>query len=233
MRRIGAIAGGPATLAELLADLLGPDSTFVVPAFTARNSTTTRRFRSLTRGMTREQVAAEEARIPGFDRLTTPAQDVGAFAEFIRGHPGSLRSDHPQTSFAALGPGASELLADHALDCHLGEKSPLAKLYAANALVVLIGVGFGVCSCFHLAEHRLSTPAPRRGYRCYVQEGGRRVLREFVAVDADDRDFTRLGEAMKDEPFVCRGRLGGAEVHWFPLRRAVEFAIARLPGRPA
>ena len=227
LRRVGPLADGPATLAEAVQDVLGPRSTIVVPTFTARNSTTTRRFRHLTAGMTPEQIAAEEAKIEGFDRSTTPAQDVGAFAEFIRRRPAAVRSDHPQTSFTALGPSATELTRDHALDCHLGERSPLAKLYAADAIVLLLGEGFDdVCTCFHLAEHRLPTPASRRLFRCYVLKEGRRTLREFMAAEVDDSDFGRLGTAMAaGSPFIQRGRVGRTTASWFPLRAAVDFAV--------
>ncbi len=227
LRRVGPLADGPSTLAEALQDVLGPRSTIVVPTFTASNSTTTRRFRRLTAGMTPEQIATEEANIEGFDRSTTPAQDVGAFAEFIRRRPAAVRSDHPQTSFTALGPSATELTRDHALDCHLGERSPLAKLYTADAIVLMLGEGFDdVCTCFHLAEHRLPTPAPRRLFRCYVLEEGRRTLREFMATEADDSDFGRLGAAMAaGSPFVHRGRVGQTAASWFPLRAAVDFAV--------
>lgn len=227
LRRVGPLANGLATLAEALQDVLGPRSTIVVPTFTARNSTTTRRFRRLVAGMTPEQIAAEEAKIEAFDRTKTPAQEVGAFAEFIRQHPEAVRSDHPQTSFTALGPAATELTRDHALDCHLGERSPLAKLYTADAIVLLLGDGLeDVCTCFHLAEHRLPTPAPQRLYRCYVLEGGRSTLREFMAAEADDSDFGRLGAAMAAQsPFVHRGRVGRTTASWFPLRAAVDFAV--------
>jgi aminoglycoside 3-N-acetyltransferase len=227
LRRVGPLADGVATLAEALQDVLGPRSTIVVPTFTARNSTTTRRFRRLVAGMTPEQIAAEEARIEGFDPSTTPAQDVGPFAEFIRRRPGAVRSDHPQTSFTALGPAATELTRDHALDCHLGEQSPLAKLYTADAIVLLLGEGIEhACTCFHLAEHRLPTPAPQRLYRCYVLEGGRRTLREFMAAEADDSDFGRLGAAMAARSsFVHRGWVGRTTASWFPLRAAVDFAV--------
>jgi aminoglycoside 3-N-acetyltransferase len=229
LRGVGRLAEGPATLARALKDVLGPRSTIVVPAFTARNSTTTRRFRLLTAGMTAEEVADEETKIEAFDRDTTPAQDVGAFAEFIRRHPSAVRSNHPQTSFAAVGPAARALTDGHALDCHLGNRSPLGKLYAADAIVLLLGIaaeGFGdVCTCFHLAEHRLPTAAPWRLYRAYVAEAGSRALREFVAAELDDSDFGRIGAEMAAEAaFVRHGHVGNAAAIWFPLRAAVDFA---------
>jgi aminoglycoside 3-N-acetyltransferase len=224
---VGPLADGAATLAEALQDVLGPRSTIVVPTFTARNSTTTRRFRRLTAGMTPEQIATKEAKIEAFNRLTTPAQDVGAFGEFIRQRPEAVRSDHPQTSFTALGPAATELTRNHALDCHLGERSPLAKLYTADAIVLLLGEGLDdICTCFHLAEHRLPTPPPQRLFRCYVLESGRRTLREFMATEADDSDFGRIGTAMAAQsPFVHHGRVGRTTASWFPLRAAVDFAV--------
>lgn len=226
MRRLGPLAGGAATLLQILQSVLGPGTTIIVPTFTTRNSTTTRRFRRLIFGMTPKQATAEEAKIDGFDPANTPAQDVGAFAEFLRSRPGTVRSNHPHTSFAALGCAAFTLMCNHPLDCHLGERSPLAKLYLADALVLQLGDGLDhACTCFHLAEHRLPHPAPRRMYRAYVIEDGQRRLREFMAADLDDSDFARLGTAMRTQTaFVRCGPVGQTTVSWFPLRAAVDFA---------
>ena len=86
-------------------------------------------------------------------------------------------------------------------------------------IVLLLGVGFkDACTCFHLAEHRLPTPAPRRLFRCYVLENSRKIRREFMAPEADDSDFGRLGAAMAARaPFVHRGRVGRTTACWFPL----------------
>ena len=226
MRRLGPLSGGAATLLQVLHRVLGPRSTIVVPAFTARNSTTTRRFRSRIVGMTPAQATAEEARIEGFDTAVTPAQDVGAFAEFLRRRAGAVRSDHPQTSFAALGGAASTLMRDHPLECPLGERSPLGKLYSADALVLQIGARLDhACTCFHLAEHRLPRPAARRMHRAYVIESGRRRLLEFMAADLDDSDFALLGDAMRAQTGSVRcGPVGRGTASWFSLREAVDFA---------
>lgn len=226
LRRVGRPVGGPAAVAAALSDVLGPRSTIVVPAFTARNSTTTREYRRRTARMTPEQREAAEAQIAPFNPRSTPAQDVGAFAEYIRGLPGSVRSAHPQTSFAALGPDAMGMTRDHALDCHLGERSPLARLYERDAVVLLLGVDFDVCTAFHLAEHRLPWPAPRRPYRAYVLRDGRRARCDFEAPEADDRDFGRIGEALrKGTGVVSTGVVGDALTCWVPLRKAVDFAV--------
>ena len=225
LSHVGALLDGPRTLVDALRGACGPRATIAVPTFTAGNSTTTRAYLRRTAGMTREQLRAEEATIPGFDVGVTPSQNVGVVAEYLRTAPGSLRSDHPQTSFGANGPRAAELVEVHELDCHLGDESPLGRLYAHDAVVVLIGVGFDVCTCFHLAEYRLDEPPPMRRYRTFVTNDGRRELRQFLAPDTDDRDFARIGDEMAMEPFVHRGRIGRASVHWFRLRAAVDFAV--------
>jgi aminoglycoside 3-N-acetyltransferase len=228
MRRIGWIEGGSATLAAALLDVLGPDATLIVPTHTAGNSTTTQAFQAATRGMTPAQVAEVEARIPAFDRASSPSHGMGTLAEHIRRHPGSVRSDHPQASFAALGPRADDLMAVHDLDCHLGERSPLGSLYSADAQVLLLGVGFEACTALHLAEYRLPWALASQTYRCYRMESGRRVLTEFVAARPDDTDFHLLGRELDMEPFVRRGHVGYAQARALRMRHAVDFAVEWL-----
>lgn len=225
LRRVGQLANGPAALVDALRDTCGRRSTLVAPAFTADNSTTSRAYRRRTAGMTPRQLLTYEAEMPGFDPAVTPSQNVGVVAECIRRNPDSVRSQHPQTSFTAIGPHAEELLAVHALDCHLGEKSPLGQLYEHDAVVLLIGVGFAVCTCFHLAEYRLDRAAPLRLYRTHVLNGGRRELHEFIAPETNDGDFARIGDEMARQPFVHVGRVGNALVFWFRLRHGVDYAL--------
>lgn len=228
---------GPAADAVLpaLRTALGPDGTLVVPAFTAGNSDTSPEYRSQTKGLTERQLMAHHADMPPFDPLRTPAQGMGRLAEAVRSSPGAVRSTHPQTSFAAVGARAAELMARHAEDCHLGENSPLARLYAAGAHILLIGVGYDVCSAFHLAEYRTADP-PRREYRCVVLRDGQRRWISYKDVDLDDSDFAALGEAYEVHDAalpalaVRHGRLGAAESRALPLTAAVDFATGWLAG---
>ncbi|SCF48589.1 aminoglycoside 3-N-acetyltransferase [Micromonospora matsumotoense] len=169
LSRVRPVPGVPATLLAALRDALGDDGTVVVPTQTAGNSVTSPAFRAATVGLTPARAAAVEAAIEPFDPARSPAQGRGAFAEHVRRQADARRSAHPQTSFAALGPTATTLTVRHDLDCHLGDRSPLGALYAADALVLLLGVDWSVCTAFHLAEYRCRRPAPRRAYRCYVR----------------------------------------------------------------
>jgi len=153
---------------------------------------------------------------------------MGRLAEEIRTSPGAIRSVHPQTSFAALGPLAGPLMSGHRLDCHLGEFSPLARLYDVNARILLLGVGYDACTAFHLAEYRYVAEPQRRQYRCVVTDGGRRRWHRYEDVLLDDRDFGQLGADLERTGMAVAGLVGAAECRLLPLVSAVDFAVVWL-----
>ncbi|TMR14323.1 AAC(3) family N-acetyltransferase, partial [Nonomuraea turkmeniaca] len=193
LKRLGRTEGGAATVVAALRRLLGDEGTLVVPSGTSSNSDTSRLYRTAVAGMTPEEAASYRSRMPAYDPATTPSDLMGRIAEHVRTLPGALRSAHPQTSFAAVGPRAAEIIEGHARDCLLGEKSPLARLYDAGALVLLLGVGYDKCTAFHLGEYRYTDRPPRRGYRAVVDDGNGRVWWEFEDVAVYDGDFAALG----------------------------------------
>ena len=127
--------------------------------------------------------------MPPYEPDTTPCPTMGALAECVRTTPGAVRSAHPQTSLAGLGPRAAELLGGHDPHCHLGERSPLARLYAADAHVLLLRVGFEVCSALHLAEYRMTPPPPTPDVP--LRGRGEGQLDRVRGLALDDSDFAR------------------------------------------
>ncbi|GAA3477895.1 aminoglycoside N(3)-acetyltransferase [Streptomyces yanii] len=231
MRAVGAVSGGAGAVIGALRDALGEDGTLIVPSFTPENSDTSPQYRNRVRGLADHDREAVRASMPPFDPATTAAPSMGRLAEAVRLTPGAARSSHPQTSFAALGPLAGKLLAHHRPDCHLGEDSPLARLYDVRAHVLLLGTGFDSCTAFHLGEYRVPTP-PRRTYRCVVTTRGRRHWWEYEDVALDDSDFAALGAefARTDNGAAVRsGPVGSATGRLFDFTDAVDFAARRLP----
>ena len=235
LRSLGRAEGGADTVLSALRRALGPDGTLVVPAFTSDNSDRSAAHLERVRGLSDEARTAFRESMPPFDRATTPSTGLGILAETTRLHPRSLRSAHPQTSFAALGPHAAQIVEDHSPDCHLGESSPLARLYDLRAQILLLGVGYDRCTAFHLGEYRVKAP-PRRSYRCVIRLNGRRQWWEYDDIALDDSDFGTLGadfEAAKAGA-VRSGPVGKAHCRLVNFAEAVDYARNWLPAhRPA
>jgi aminoglycoside 3-N-acetyltransferase len=149
---------------------------------------------------------------------------MGAVAEVVRTRPGARRSGHPHRSFAAYGPAADALLARHDLDDPVGEGSPLAALYAADAQALLLGVGYDKCTSLHLAEARSGLPVTRVPNGAPVLDDGQRRWVTFDEPAVDDTDFVALGQAFAAEGGERAGQVGDADARLVDVRALVDFA---------
>lgn len=223
---LGGSGLAPVVVRRALQDVLGPGGTLVVPAFTPENSDTSVAYIERTAHMTPAEREADRAAMEPYDPLRTPCPAMGAFAEHVRSAPGAHRSAHPQTSFAAVGRRAAPLMDGHDLRCHLGERSPLAKLYAERAQVLLLRTGFGECSSFHLAEYRAWPDPPLRTYRCVAgRTPGSWIAYQDVVLD--DSDFAAIGSRLPED-LVTRRVLHGRSVSLLALRDAVDHACREM-----
>ncbi|WP_329115612.1 aminoglycoside N(3)-acetyltransferase [Streptomyces sp. NBC_01465] len=221
---LGWVCGGRVAVVQALLDALGPDGTLVVPAHTGDNSDPKDWGNP---PVPEEWWPAVREATPAYDPLTTPTSGIGVIPEAVRSWPGALRSAHPQTSFAAVGPAAAVLTAGHAQDCMLGERSPLARLEKADARVLLLGAGFDSCTAFHLAEYRIPSPVAENGRAVMTPQGRRWVTVRETSVSSDR--FDELGADYERDRPVVRGTVGAATVRLFPLADAVAYAEKWLP----
>jgi aminoglycoside 3-N-acetyltransferase len=230
LRPIGPVDGGGATLLQALIDVAGPHATLVVPTHTTLNSLTSRAHRAAVARLDEDELARYIADMPGFDPARSPSEGMGALAEQVRTSPSAERSHHPITSFSALGPHARDCTSVHDLNCHLGDRSPLGWLYAADASILLLGVGYTVCTAFHLAEYHLPWAPPIQLYHCFTAEEGERVTREFAAPALDDSDFGQLGAELEaaDPDGLRKGEVGSGTGRLVPFRAAVDFGVSWL-----
>ncbi|MFB7597001.1 aminoglycoside N(3)-acetyltransferase [Streptomyces sp. NPDC056160] len=215
LKSLGWVCGGPVAVVRGLLDALGPDGTLVVPAHSGDLSDPALWGDPPVPAQWWDTIRAT---MPAYDPPTTPTRGVGVVPETVRTWPGAHRSAHPQTSFAAIGPRAREITDAHATDCRLGERSPLARLEAAGARVLLLGAGYDACTCFHLAEYRI--PAPR------VREGrpGPHGWETVTEVSITSERFDELGHDFERDRPVARGKVGAADARLFPLADAVAYA---------
>lgn len=147
---------------------------------------------------------------------------MGVISETVRTWPGAVCSAHPQTLFAAVGLQAASLMAGHSLDCRLGEQSPLARLEGAKACVLLLGVCFGSCTAFHLAEYRMPAPVADISFAAITEEGRRWITMRDTSIS--DERFDEVGAAFEKERPVARGTISAAQAWLFPLADAVAYA---------
>ncbi|MFS4096350.1 aminoglycoside N(3)-acetyltransferase [Streptomyces sp. AF1A] len=223
---LGWVNGGAVAVVQGLLDALGPAGTLVVPAQSTELSDPALWSRP---PVPEEWWDVIRATMPPYDPLTTPTRGIGVIPETVRTWPGALRSAHPHTSFAALGPHAREITDGHAPDCRLGEHSPLARLEKLGARVLLLGAGYDACTSFHLAEYR--TPAPLVDVGRPAPGGGWETLTE---VSISSERFDELGHDFERDRPVVRGKVGAADVRLFSLAEAVAYAERWLPlHRPA
>jgi aminoglycoside 3-N-acetyltransferase len=221
---LGWVAGGPVTVIQALMDVVTVAGTIVVPAFSGDLSDPAR-WRNPPVPENWWPVIYEA--MPAFDPRITPTRQMGKIVDTFRAWPGVTRSYHPTDSFAAWGRHAEFVTAKHSLDYGLGEGSPLARIYDLDGWVLLLGVGFGNNTSFHLAEYRQPQP-PQIMQGAPIFENGQRVWKAYCEVDIDDSPFPDIGADFERLGEVRVSKVGSADARLFRQRPAVDFALEWL-----
>jgi aminoglycoside 3-N-acetyltransferase len=218
---IGWVCGGAVAVVQALFDALGPSGTLVMPTHTSANSEPSNWRNPPVPSSWWETIRNT---MPAFDPLVTPSTAMGCIAEVFRTWPETLRSGHPQVSFAAHGPSAGFITANHTVADALGDGSPLARVYELNGQVLLLGVGYNRNTSFHLAEYR--TPGTNRLIEgASVLEDGLPCWKIFPDLDWNAGPFAEIGAAFEATSPVTVGLVGSAVSRLFRQRPAVDFAV--------
>ncbi len=143
MSSFGTIEGGPDTVIEAFARVLGADGLIAMPSFPL------------------DRPAIEYLRTePVFDLRNTPSR-MGAISERFRTSEGVVRSLHPTHPVCARGPGAEEVVAGHELaPTPFGAGTPFARLIERGAHQVYFGSGVGAITMYHAYEFLREPPYP-------------------------------------------------------------------------
>jgi aminoglycoside 3-N-acetyltransferase len=226
MSALGWIAGGPVAIIQALLRVLTPSGTLMMPSFTPDNTDPANWQNP---PVPEHWWPIIRQHMPPYDPRTTPTRGIGQVAETFRRWPGVIRSANPDASFAAIGPNAEYLTANHtALEPLFGDDSPIGKLYELDGYVFMLGPDHGNNTSLHLAEYRADIP------KRYLREGtsmlvdGVRQWVEYDLRDLDDSDFPELGDAYEAANNIPRGRVGKAEVRFTKQRPLVDFAVKWL-----
>jgi aminoglycoside 3-N-acetyltransferase len=219
-KSLGEVIGGPQAVVEAL---LAAAGTLVVPTHNPENSDPATWAHPPVPAAWWDAIRHES---PGFDPARTPASRwMGRVAELVRTWPGARRSDHPQVSFAAVGPQAGPVTEGHRLTDGLGEESPLGAVYRLDGQVLLLGVGHDANTSLHLGETRQPSP-PMHTTGSSLRGRG---WTTWTEVDVDAGGFGALGAALEETGAVTLGPVGAATGRLMSQRTAVNFATAWLP----
>ena len=218
---LGYVVGGAHAVVLTLLHVLGPKGTLVVPTHSGDLSEPS---------YWQNPPAPEEAwptireHLPAFDPHLTPTSGMGIIADTVRSHPRALRSTHPSMSFAAVGPAAETITANHGLRFGFDENSPLARLEALGADVLLLGVDHDRNTSLHLAEYRVHGPHQEIEQGAPLIVDGRREWVTFTTLDYDTEDFCTIGVAFDAAGHQRTSTVGAGPARLFDLATAVAFA---------
>jgi aminoglycoside 3-N-acetyltransferase len=221
---LGWVCGGEQAVIMALLHTLGPEGTLVMPAHSSHISDPAEWGNP---PIPSDWLADIYLHMPAFHPDLTPTRGMGSIAELFRTMSPTIRSLHPQSSFAAQGPLAHLVTQDHLLTPQLGQSSPLGRLYDLDAKVLLLGVGYDSCTSFHLAE-TLNESMPMKRMGAAMEEEGSRTWKWFEDYDYNSDDFESLGKAMERHTAVSFGKVGKAQCKLFSIRKAVDFAAKWL-----
>lgn len=195
------IEGGPLGLIAALQAAIGPAGTLVMPSM------------------------SDDDEHP-FDRMTTPCLGNGIVAETFWRMPGVHRSDSPH-AFAAIGPHAARITADHPWDLPHGVDSPVGRVHELDGQVLLLGAAQDGNTTIHLAEW-LAGVRYRLPKSLTLVQDGRPTRFEYREIDHCCVKFELVDPWLDADRRQRRGRVGHGEARLARSRDIVEAVAARI-----
>lgn len=227
-KSLGPVEGGPRTVVEALGAAIGEEGTLLTPAFTTQ-LTDPACWPFPPSEAERTRLLAE---MPLYDPAETPPHKMGAVVKALWRTPGVVRSDHPVTSWLALGPRADELTRAHPREDPEGLDGPVGRAYRADAQVLLLGVEHDADTTIHLAESLLDMPhlyvLPDR----YPERGpdGKHRFRAVTKTTKCSDGFVKIDPHL--EAATRRGTVGDAPARLLRSRSIVRAAVELMARDP-
>jgi len=200
-REVRSVQGGPEGLIDALRAALGPDGTLVMPSMIDDDDNP-------------------------YDAASTPCLDMGIVADTFWRMPDVLRSDSPH-AFAAIGPQAEHITADHPIDLPHGLDSPVGRVYELDGLVLLLGVDHDADTTIHLAENMAGVRYRRPKYVTVLRDGEPTRF-DYAEIDHCCENFSFVGDWLNEKGLQRSGSVGHARALLVCSRDIVQVVTGQL-----
>ena len=222
LSELGFVVGAGLTVIEALLETVGPDGTIMMPTFSGDLSDPAEwKYPAVPT----DWIETIRDQMPPFDKRLTPTRKMGVVPELFRNYPGVVRSDHPQSSFAAWGKKAAFLTENHAPDDRFGPASPLGKLVESSGKVLLLGAPAQTCSFFYLTAHHMDG-VPREQKSSPVLVDGRKQWRTYHDLVYTNHWFNAVTNHLLDQGLVAQFTIGDASCLLFSAQGVLDPIVA-------
>jgi aminoglycoside 3-N-acetyltransferase len=221
LSKLGFVIGGAVTVIQALMEVVNK-GVILMPTQTSDNSNPAEWKNP---AVPTDWIPAIIAHMPAYDKDVTPTRGMGRVPELFRTLPGVKRTSHPMDSFAYYS--ARPLKLEQPLTPAFGEKSPLAYLVKKRGKVLLIGVGYDVCTMLHHAETKIAA-APRKQMQTSMLVNGVREWVTYEDIDYGLGDYNQLGYAYEKVKKPAIRRIGKATIRLIDAVSLVKFATLNL-----
>ncbi len=184
---------------------------------------------------------------PAFDPRTAPPEpEYGVLNTAFLRQKDVERSNHPDSSMAAVGPQAAYLVHPHPKDHAYGPGSPLERLVTLRGKVLLLGAPLDAVTALHYAEALANIPNKRRvsyevpildkaGSKIWLQvnELDSNGILDCYAVEGSMDAVETIARAYVADSRHAQGMVGRATCYLFEAADIVKYGVAWLEGRHA
>jgi aminoglycoside N3'-acetyltransferase len=161
-----------------------------------------------------------------FDRSVTPCRELGIVADTFWRMPDVVRSDNPH-AFAAIGPLAERIVAQHPVDVPHGLYSPVGRVYELDGQVLLLGVDHTANTTIHLAES-LADVRYRRSKHLIVLRDGSATRVDYAEIDHCCENFSLVDTWLDARHAQRTGIVGHAGARLARSQHIVDVVTERL-----
>lgn len=217
MKALGYVIGGAEIILQALIEVIGCEGTLVMPLQNGNNTEPANWMLPPVPFSSYEKIRES---MPVFNPLTSDTRGMGELVAAMRRLPVSF-SSHPNAAYMAYGKWQEYLMSEHQLEFCFGVNTPVEKLYALKARVLLLGVDYNRATALHYGEYLT-------GVRAITLEGSKTSdgkWTKYLDYEYDSEEFIEVGKLMERNNLVSVLNYNESTFKLFNLNDGIACAI--------